>query len=293
MTNSSGFINNLEKSIQESNRKFSIEEVMSFLRPIGLHEFSQLLFSLPRSDLPALSQILPSMAAKDVQIDWTGNFGDALLNQTLDFYLSVKNNLNKLGVSQDFSEWKILDFGCGYGRFARIFTHEVQFHNYFGVDPWEDAIEICHGNNLGDNFSVSEYLPVQLPFEDNSFDLIFAFSVFTHLSFNATQIALNTLFKYLKDDGFLVITIRPQEYWSVDKLSKDQNISSDLIDKHSRFGFAFNPHNRESHNGEITYGDTSMSIEFIESNFPQYKVLGIDTAISDKFQIYVFLGKNK
>ena len=90
MSNFPRFINNLEKSIQESNRKFSVEEVMSLIRPFGLHEFSQLLFSLPRPELPALSSILPSMAAKDVQIAWTGNFGDALLNQSLDFYLSVK-----------------------------------------------------------------------------------------------------------------------------------------------------------------------------------------------------------
>src|SRR4029077_744564 len=44
-------------------------------------------------------------------------------------------------------------------------------------------------------------------------DLIYAFSVFTHLSERAAIMALTTLRRYVARGGLFVITIRPKEYW--------------------------------------------------------------------------------
>ena len=44
-------------------------------------------------------------------------------------------------------------------------------------------------------------------------DMIYAYSVFTHLSEKTVRAAFDTLRGYIVRDGVLLITIRPKEYW--------------------------------------------------------------------------------
>jgi hypothetical protein len=66
--------------------------------------------------------------------------------------------------------------------------------------------------NLPGHLAVSGYLPTSLAVGDLTFDLIFAFSVFTHLSLRATGQALRPLRKYIRPTGLLVVTVRPIDY---------------------------------------------------------------------------------
>jgi hypothetical protein len=47
------------------------------------------------------------------------------------------------------------------------------------VDPWERSIVECHRSGLTRDFLQSDYLPRQLPIDGRTFDLAYAFSVFT------------------------------------------------------------------------------------------------------------------
>ena len=40
----------------------------------------------------------------------------------------------------------------------------------------------------------------------------------------------------------------------------------DLVARHDRSGFAFVPHGLEAIDGEVTYGDTSLSFEWIKQH---------------------------
>src|SRR2546427_3224486 len=113
------------------------------------------------------------------------------------------------------------------------------------------------------HFSVSEEVPTALPF-DGPFDLICAFSVFTHLSEKTTRAAFNTGRRYIADDGVLLITIRPKQYWQV----HSEAVADRMIAEHDQKGFAFLPSNRPRIDGDVTYGDTSMSIPYLAANFP-------------------------
>ena len=62
-----------------------------------------------------------------------------------------------------------------------------------------------------------------------------------------------------------------------------------LQELHHKQGFAFMPHFRAPINGDITYGDTSMSLDFIRTRWPQWKIAGTDSNLSDPWQIVVFL----
>lgn len=257
---------------------------------LGLDDFGEFMISLPHPDYPRISALLPSMASDEVQKNWTGNCGLNLLRQTCNFVRSAAYNyFRHTGRSLDGA--RILDFGCGYGRISRLMYAFSDTADVYGVDPWDKSIELCREHGLGDNYLLSDYLPRTLPTEPVHFDMIYAFSVFAHLSMRTAKLCMQTLRGSLKDDGLLVITIRPVEYWPADICAKRDNTVDEMIATHRREGFAFKPHQREPVEGEITYGDASMSLDWIRANFPGWRVVGTDRCIEDGFQIYVFLKK--
>ena len=157
----------------------------------------------------------------------------------------------------------------------------------WAVDPWDLAVNLCREANLAGNIAQSDYLPKDLPAPEAAFDVMFAFSVFTHTSRNATDAALGALRKHIAPDGLLVITIRPAEYWVV---NPDYAAQAETYQaQHAAEGFAFVPHGRDTVEGEATYGDTSMSLDFIARNYPDWRIAGSDWALADPYQRYVFL----
>lgn len=266
-------------------------EIYEQLRCLGLDDFGMFLFSLPNLEYPKISNCLPRMASEDVQKSWTGASGKILLMQSLDFIRSVSSNFCKY-TGEPLQNKSILDFGCGYGRIARLMYYYTNPSNFYGVDPWDKSIEICHADGLTENFLLSDYLPSSLPVVKKTFSLIYAFSVFTHLSERATIVCLNTLLAHLESNGVIVITIRPIEYWRDILGDRSPETVSQQMEIHQRKGFSFFPHNRIPTDGDITYGDTSMTIEWLENSFPNIDILGIDRSLNDPYQFYIFL-RNK
>jgi len=260
---------------------------LSALRRLGLDDFGLLLLSMPNTAYPKLSRLLPAMASSEVQEQWTGSHGVGLLRQTLTFVRSVAYNYAGTR-GQDLADATVLDFGCGYGRIARLMYYFVPESQFFGVDPWDRSIELCRAAGLSKNFFVSDYLPESLPVGEARFDLGYAFSVFTHLSERATRSALKVLRSYVKPDGMLAITIRPIEYWNVDVGTTPAEKLS-LKQAHRERGFAFQPHRRDAVDGDVTYGDTSLSLDWLSRECPQWTVRRIDRSLDDPQQIYVFL----
>ncbi len=262
-------------------------QLVRHLRKVGLDDFGLILIGMPNYKYPKLSKLLPSMASEKVQREWTGNVGAPLLIQTNTFirflatsYLSLTKN--------DLVNAKVLDFGCGYGRMVRSLYYYVDPENIAGVDPWDLSIEQCHIHGIESNISQSDYLPEDLPVAIRQFDIIYAFSVFTHLSELAARKSLDTLRKFISPDGILMITIRPIEYWHTDtNIAENRRLT--LEDDHRKKGFAFHPHDRYSVDGDITYGDTSMTLEWIRDNFPDWEVVLSDRPLNDPYQIYLAL----
>jgi hypothetical protein len=166
------------------------------------------------------------------------------------------------------------------------FTNPSNLH---GCDPWNLSIDLCRQAGILGHLEVSDYLPQTLPF-GGSFDLIYAFSVFTHLSERTTRLCLNVLADALAPDGMLVITIRPIEYWQIDAAVPESDRLA-LTACHESDGFAFWPHVRERVDGDITYGDTSMSLEYLQKNFPKLTIVSIERTLDDPYQLLVFLTK--
>jgi SAM-dependent methyltransferase len=207
------------------------------------------------------------------------------MNQSVSFARAAAFNYAEI-TGKQLTGKKILDFGCGYGRLLRTFSYFTD--DIYGVDPWTESIRICHEAGLKDNVSLSDYLPASLPVPAD-FDFAFAFSVFTHLSERATKQSLSTIRRHMKDGAVLCVTIRPVEYWRAVHRNQNEAFFEAVENAHRSVGFAFIPHQREAVDGDITYGDTSMTLDYLLSVADGFTFASMDRSGDDEMQRYIYL----
>lgn len=276
---------------EEVAKAGDVEDVLEKLRQLCLDDFGELLVGLPNPRFPNLSSVLPRMASEEIQRNWTGDSGMALLGYTTSFVRLAAHNCQKF-LGRSLNDRTILDFGCGYGHILRLMYYYSSPSRIWGLDPWEKSIELCRADGVLGQLAVSDYLPRAIPVGYTIFDFIYSFSVFTHLSERAATLALSTLRRYVARDGLCVITIRPKEYWQqLDPAVAGGNLidRDELAARHDRSGFAFIPHALEAIDGEVTYGDTSLSFEWIMQHAEGWNMIGHDRCLFDPFQIHVYL----
>lgn len=106
----------------------------------------------------------------------------------------------------------ILDFGCGVGRIMRHW-HSTAGPAWHGTDYNSDLVDWCKDHLKFSQFNVNT-LTGQLPYADNSFDFIYAFSVFTHLSEQLQFFWINELSRVLQPGGYIYFTTHGEYYLS-------------------------------------------------------------------------------
>lgn len=67
----------------------------------------------------------------------------------------------------------------------------------------------------------------------------------------------------LEQNGLLAITVRPEEYWSQHDQAQSAVDVDTIRESHRPRGLAFQPHLGPSIEGEVRYGDTSMSLDYM------------------------------
>ena len=116
----------------------------------------------------------------------------------------VPEELKNFILQHIFAGEKILDLGCGNGRFYEIF--EKMGVDYFGVDVSEKLIEIAKNKYPQAKFQVTPAL--NLPFPNNFFDKILSVAVFHHLPSAEFRLRyLKEARRILKPEGLLVLTV--------------------------------------------------------------------------------------
>lgn len=103
----------------------------------------------------------------------------------------------------------ILDFGCGCGRVLRHWRLPQETRLY-GTDVSREMISWCRKNlgRLGE-FSTNDAFP-PLRFSGKTFDLIYAVSVFTHLSETQAHSWMEEMARILKTGGVFLLSLHGQ-----------------------------------------------------------------------------------
>ena len=114
----------------------------------------------------------------------------------------------------------VLDFGCGCGRVTRWwgdFDGQVA-----GSDVSVPAVDWCRANIPFGRFEQNALTP-PLVFDDESFDLVYALSVFTHLTAELQLAWRDELRRVLRPGGLLLVTTHGRSY--VPRLGEDERRS--------------------------------------------------------------------
>lgn len=117
----------------------------------------------------------------------------------------------------------ILDFGCGCGRVLRHWA-SLSHVEVFGCDVNTKMIEWCRANLPFVEASVTSAEP-PLPYERSSIDLVYAFSVFTHLTEAAQKSWMEECFRVLKLGGYLLLSTLGEHYAALDRLTASERES--------------------------------------------------------------------
>lgn len=284
-------LKNLDASILEPDEI----QIRKAFEMVPLEIFGKIQIERP-SEFPNLMKWLPVMPSVEDQQLWTGNFDHELMKQSVNFIRTTVSKYHEIAC-KPLNHSTVLDFGCGWGRLIRLLYKYVPVGNLFGVDPWDKSIELCRNTNLHGNIFLSDYLPTSLPVSDSlKFDLIIAFSVFTHLSEKSFNMNATVLPKYLYDNGVLALTIRPREFWEhiygiTPFFSKIP--LTEVLKNHDHDGFAFYPHKKKTLMGEVVYGETTVSIKYLQKTFPGMEIINLEWSEVDPMQILVFMKKRE
>lgn len=108
----------------------------------------------------------------------------------------------------------VLDFGCGCGRLARWWS-DLDGLEVHGSDYNPELVEWC-ARNLPFMTAQVNGLEPPLPYPEERFDLVYALSVFTHLSEPLQDRWLAELRRVLRPGGYLFFTVSGDAF--LDKL---------------------------------------------------------------------------
>lgn len=117
----------------------------------------------------------------------------------------------------------VLDFGCGCGRVLRYWNGFTDTRIY-GTDINGHLVESCRRCVPFAQVSQNS-LDARLDYADESFDLVYAFSVFTHLDVMAQKAWRDEFRRILRPGGILLLSVHGDAYKS--RLSSDERAEFD------------------------------------------------------------------
>ena len=145
----------------------------------------------------------PAFPNEDLQRHVHGSFGADAMAEAVAFYRFVK--ANTYGTAPARAGMRVLDFGAGWGRTIRPFLRDLEFAGLFGFEPDFLFCTLARALNPYATFLTGSTTPAgDLP--GGFFDVVFSWSVFSHLSPPSAALWLQELARALVPGGTLVFT---------------------------------------------------------------------------------------
>jgi len=98
---------------------------------------------------------------------------------------------------------KVLDFGCGIGSNSKLFDHD----DYIGVEVDESRVLSSRLKYPKSKFEKIPFISTsddKIPFEDNSFDLVFISLCLHHIDSDTCKLLFKEFSRVLKDSGKII-----------------------------------------------------------------------------------------
>lgn len=159
---------------------------------------------------PAVRAVLPPLPDEAVQLRFTGQSGDDTLDQAFHAYRAFRD-LGRRALGTIKPDASVVDFGCGWGRIARFFEKDVDRERVHGIDCSPEAIEVCRQLDRWARYELVDPLP-PTPIPAASVDLVYCYSVFSHLSEAAHMRWVSEFARVLRPGGALVVTTRKRDF---------------------------------------------------------------------------------
>jgi SAM-dependent methyltransferase len=177
----------------------------------GMTDIQYLLLLIMSSRKPTYRNVrLPGFPDCAVQGQFTGLSGWRALLEAYNFYRRTKKYCALFG-RPIANGTTILDFGCGWGRIIRFFFKDTGCDNLFGADVDPKMIDFCSEEmHCGRYSAVNPEPPSQFP--DASIDVVYAYSVFSHLAESTAANWISEFSRILKPDGLLIATTRDKSF---------------------------------------------------------------------------------
>ncbi len=100
------------------------------------------------------------------------------------------------------SNFKILDFGCGDGRYLSFFKQFFKKNNIFGVEISQTRYERCKKIGWENVFKINKL--EKLPFDEQYFDCINFEQVIEHIQEDEIEFYLKEFIRILKNNGKMI-----------------------------------------------------------------------------------------
>jgi SAM-dependent methyltransferase len=197
---------------------------------------------------------LPGFLEDAVQRQFSGSFGEQALRDAYKFYQCVKAHCVSLG-NPVRNGTRVLDFGCGWGRIIRFFFKDTGCENLFGVDVDPKMIDFCSKEmHCGTYFMVNPEPPSVL--QDDSIDVIYAFSVFTHLAEETATNWIREFSRILRPRGILIATTRDKSFVDECEALRGKDHEFPYHQTMSRIFIPASKYKEDYDNGEFVYAAT-------------------------------------
>lgn len=152
----------------------------------------------------------PKFPSEATQSQFVGSSNESALHEGFSFYRAVKSHSEALGASVG-PKTRLLDFGCGWGRYLRFFWRDIDAENLFGCDVDPNILSECIANNVpGTLEAISS--KGNLPYPDAFFDNVIAYSVFTHLPEAVHEHWMREIARVMKPGGVFLLTLEPRRF---------------------------------------------------------------------------------
>ncbi len=208
------------------------------------------------------------LAPEDIQRGTVGKIGSEALYDAFMFWRFVREIAAKYDkpVGPDTN---VLDFGVSWGRILRFFTRDTATPFLHGVDIEDRFLQYARRDlpSLVDLHRIEPLPP--LPFSDASMDVIYAFSVFSHLPEHLANAWVADFARVLKPGGIACLTTRPRAHLRTPTSAYAAAIGDAVAteQRYDRGEFLFFPIDGGGAYDESTFGEAVIPAEYASEHW--------------------------